>query len=66
VENPEIFNAALDYIKKREQPPTNKVVLPNTIFIAGDAGAGKSTVCGRNIANYLNNEEIWLSTPANT
>jgi hypothetical protein len=37
--------------------------LYNTVYIPGNAGAGKSRVVARNIVKYLKSNNIWLSAP---
>lgn len=61
VENPEVFNQTLEYIKEKTGCPIP--LLSNTIYIPGNAGAGKSRVIARNIAKYKKSNNIWLSAP---
>lgn len=61
IENPEIFNQTLEYVKEKTGCPIP--ILPNTIYIPGNAGAGKSRVIARNIAKYKKTNNIWLSAP---
>lgn len=60
LENPDIFNQTLEYIKQETKDP--RPIIYGT-YIAGNAGAGKSRVVGRNIALYNKNSNIWLSAP---
>lgn len=61
LENPEIFNQTLEYVKQKTGDP--KPILYNTVYIPGNAGAGKSRVVARNIVKYLKSNNIWLSAP---
>ena len=61
LENPEIFNQTLEYVKQKTRDP--KSILYNTVYIPGNAGAGKSRVVARNIVKYLKSNNIWLSAP---
>ena len=61
LENPEIFNQTLEYVKQKIGDP--KPILYNTVYIPGNAGAGKSRVVARNIVKYLKSNNIWLSAP---
>lgn len=61
LENPEIFNQTLEYVKQKTRDP--KPILYNTVYIPGNAGAGKSRVVARNIVKYLKSNNIWLSAP---
>lgn len=61
IENPEIFNQTLEYVKEKTGCPIP--ILPNTVYIPGNAGAGKSRVVARNIAKYKKTNNIWLSAP---
>lgn len=61
VENPEIFNQTLEYIKEKTGCPIP--LLENAIYIPGNAGAGKSRVIARNIAKYKKTNNIWISAP---
>lgn len=61
LENPEIFNQTLEYVKQKTGDP--KPILYNTVYIPGNAGAGKSRVVARNIIKYLKSNNIWLSAP---
>lgn len=61
LENPEIFNQTLEYVKQKTGDP--RPILYNTVYIPGNAGAGKSRVVARNIVKYLKSNNIWLSAP---
>ena len=61
LENPEVFNQTLEYVKQKTGDP--KPILYNTVYIPGNAGAGKSRVVARNIVKYLKSNNIWLSAP---
>lgn len=61
LENPEIFNQTLEYVKQKTGDP--KPILYNTVYIPGNAGAGKSRVVARSIVKYLKSNNIWLSAP---
>ena len=61
LENPEIFNQTLECVKQKTGDP--KPILYNTVYIPGNAGAGKSRVVARNIVKYLKSNNIWLSAP---
>lgn len=61
IENPEVFNSMLEYIKEKTKCPLP--ILPNTIYIPGNAGSGKSRVIARNIAKYKKTNNIWISAP---
>lgn len=61
IENPEIFNQTLEYVKEQTGCPIP--ILLNTVYIPGNAGAGKSRVVARNIAKYKKSNNIWLSAP---
>ena len=61
LENPEVFNQTLEYVKQKTGD--SKPILYNTVYIPGNAGAGKSRVVARNIVKYLKSNNIWLSAP---
>ena len=61
MENPEIFNQTLEYIRK--ETGDLRPVIWNAVYVGGNAGAGKSRVVGRNIAKYVKSNNIWLSAP---
>ena len=61
VNNVEIFNSATDYISQKIQ--IDKAVFRNTIFINANQGAGKTSVCAKNIALWNPKSVIWISTP---
>lgn len=61
IENPEIFNQTLEYVKQKTGDP--RPILYNTVYIPGNAGAGKSRVVARNIVKYLKGNNVWLSAP---
>lgn len=61
IENPQIFNQTLQYIQ--EKTGDARPIIPNAIYIGGNAGAGKSRVVGRNIAKYIKSNNVWLSAP---
>ena len=61
LENPEIFNQTLEYVKQKTGTPIP--ILYNTAYIPGNAGAGKSRVVARNIVKYAKGKTIWLSAP---
>jgi hypothetical protein len=58
--SPTLFNGALDYVAA--QTGTKLNVVHNTVYTNGDGGAGKSSVVGRNIANYKDGV-VWLAAP---
>lgn len=61
LENPEIFNQTLEYVKQKTGDV--KPILYNSAYIGGNAGAGKSRVIARNIVKYSKSNNIWLSAP---
>ena len=61
MENPEIYNETLEYIKK--ETGVNLPIIYNSAYTGGNAGAGKSRVVAKNVALYSKTGEVWLSTP---
>ena len=59
-ENKDIFKQTAQYVKDRTGDERPFVF---GLFYTGNAGSGKSSVVGRNVANYEESSNIWLSTP---
>lgn len=60
IENPEIFNQTLEYVKEKTG---DKRPIVYGVYIAGNAGAGKTRVVARNEVKYIKEDNIWLSAP---
>lgn len=60
IENPEIFKQALEYVKEKTG---DKRPIIYGVYIAGNAGAGKTRVVARNQVKYIKGDNIWLSAP---
>lgn len=60
IENPEIFKQTLEYVK--EKTNCKKPIILG-VYISGNAGAGKTRVVARNQVKYIQDDNIWLSTP---
>lgn len=61
VNNVELFNSAIDYISNKIE--INKSIFRNTMFINANQGAGKTSVCAKNIAMWDPKSIIWISAP---
>lgn len=61
VNNVELFNSAIDYISSKIN--IDKSIFRNTIFINANQGAGKTSVCAKNIAMWDQKSTIWISAP---
>lgn len=60
IENPEIFKQTLEYVKEKTG---DKRPIVYGVYIAGNAGAGKTRVVARNQVKYIKGDNIWLSAP---
>lgn len=60
IENPEIFKQTLEYVKEKTG---DKRPIIQGVYIAGNAGAGKTRVVARNQVKYIKGDNIWLSAP---
>lgn len=60
IENPELFNQTLEYVKEKTG---DKRPIIQGVYIAGNAGAGKTRVVARNQVKYIKGDNIWLSAP---
>ena len=60
IENPEIFKQTLEYVKEKTG---DKRPIIYGVYIAGNAGAGKTRVVARNQVKYIKGDNIWLSAP---
>jgi tRNA(Met) C34 N-acetyltransferase TmcA len=60
-ENSKIFDSALEYVKSKN--PNEKRPIIKAFYTSGDPGGGKSRVIARNIANYIEEGDVWLAAP---
>lgn len=59
--NPTVFNETMAYLYSKSKD--SRILLQNTIFVAGNAGAGKSVAAGYKVANYTD-KEVWIGAPS--
>lgn len=61
----DIMKQGLKYLQSLS-PNKHLALLDNFVFVDGAAGVGKSQVIARNVSNYVNSDNIWLSAPEET